>query len=235
MTIMPVRIQDMTKPVRRPPTLRSVVVDSIREMILAGQVELGEALREMDLAKGLSVSRVTVREALRELQEERIIRIIPHRGAYVVELTQRLAKDLYGMLIDLETYAIKLAMSDEGVSIEDLEPLEKLAGPADELQQEEADSWESAESDIAFHKSLCRLGRNQLLIDLHSSLQSLRFLILRSYPVCRIRPYDVGNPPGHGEIVRALQSGNTEAAIQTLINHIGTYRDALIIRMERST
>ncbi len=172
---------------------------------------------------------------MRETQKERIIEIIPHRGAFVVELTEELAKDLYGILIKLETYAIELGMSNKGLPNEDLEHLESVAGRADKLQQSQANRYESAESDIAFHKSLCRLGSNRLLIDLHSSLQSLRFLILRGYPVYQLRPHDVGNPPDHREIARAIRSGDTESAVQTLKDHIGTYRDALIMRMEQNT
>ena len=78
----------------RPPTLTAATAQNIQQAILRGDFAPGDALREADLSENLGVSRGTVREALRLLhQEGALVEVIPHRGAFVIQLTVERAKE----------------------------------------------------------------------------------------------------------------------------------------------
>ena len=65
----------------RPPTLTATVAEHIREAIVRGQFIPGAPLHEVELSKSLGISRGTVREALRHLQDENLVDIVPHQGS----------------------------------------------------------------------------------------------------------------------------------------------------------
>ena len=126
----------MVNQVVRPPTLTAVVADTIRDSIFQGDLRQGEPLREVELGESLDVSRGTVREALRMLQEESLIEIIPHRGAFVAELSPRTVREVYTLRALLEPYAVRVALENGAYSEEDLEALEALVRRMAELEQE---------------------------------------------------------------------------------------------------
>lgn len=76
-------------------SLRGRVFHEIREGILSGKYKKDEELKENTLGQELGVSRTPVREALRQLELEGLVKIIPNKGAYVVGLTERDIKDIY--------------------------------------------------------------------------------------------------------------------------------------------
>ena len=91
--------------VDRPPTLTATVADSIREGIFRGELHPGKPLREVELAEALDVSRGTVREALRQIQDESLVEVIPHRGAFVTNLTPKMADELHTIRALIEPLA----------------------------------------------------------------------------------------------------------------------------------
>jgi len=101
----------------KPSTLRSRVEDYLRTAIMQGRLKGGDKLREQELCDQLSISRPTLREALRTLEAERLITIEPHRGPTVMRLTPKAARDLYAMRALLEGYAAhefaRLASEDD--------------------------------------------------------------------------------------------------------------------------
>jgi DNA-binding GntR family transcriptional regulator len=86
-------------------TLRSQVENHIRSAILNGELAPGEKLIERELCEQLGVSRPSVREALRKLEAEKLIVIVPHRGPEVASMTLEEAQDLYAMRRLLESFA----------------------------------------------------------------------------------------------------------------------------------
>ena len=83
-------------------SLRGKVFDEIREGILSGKYKQQEELKEIALAEELGVSRTPVREALRQLELEGLVKIIPNKGAYVIGLTERDIRDIYAVRSELE-------------------------------------------------------------------------------------------------------------------------------------
>lgn len=86
-------------------TLRSQVENHLRLAILNGDLAPGEKLIERELCEQLGVSRPSVREALRKLEAEKLIVIVPHRGPEVASMTLEEAQDLYAMRRLLESFA----------------------------------------------------------------------------------------------------------------------------------
>src|SRR5512143_571714 len=88
--------------------LRQQVLDGLRRAIIDGQLAPGARLTERELTKMMGVSRTVVREALRQLESEGLIAIIPNKGPVVRELTPAEARDLYSIRAVLEGFAARL-------------------------------------------------------------------------------------------------------------------------------
>lgn len=89
----------------QPDTLRRQVENAVREAIMSGRYAPGERLVERELCEGLGVSRTSVREALRRLEAEKLVQIIPHKGPVVATITLEEARELYAMRGLLEGFA----------------------------------------------------------------------------------------------------------------------------------
>lgn len=86
---------DLRKEIADTNSLRARVFNKIREDILAGNYRENEELKENTLAQELGVSRTPVREALRQLELEGLVNIIPNKGAYVTGITSKDIHDIY--------------------------------------------------------------------------------------------------------------------------------------------
>ncbi|NIE63112.1 GntR family transcriptional regulator [Burkholderia sp. Ax-1719] len=91
----------------RPDTLRSKVENSLRDAIMGGRFQPGERLVERDLCERLGVSRTSIREALRKLEAERLVTIVPHKGPMVATISADEISDLYALRGLLESYAAR--------------------------------------------------------------------------------------------------------------------------------
>lgn len=89
--------------------LRDVVFYTLRQAILKGELEPGERLMEMQLAEQLGVSRTPIREAIRKLELEGLVLMIPRRGAIVAKITEKDLKDVLEVRASLERLSTKLA------------------------------------------------------------------------------------------------------------------------------
>ncbi len=87
---------------RQPTTLRSLVANKLRDAIVEGVFRPGERLIERDICQRLDISRPSVREAIRQLEAEGLIDLVPHRGPTVRNLQPRQAADLYDIMSVLE-------------------------------------------------------------------------------------------------------------------------------------
>lgn len=89
--------------------LRDVVFNTLREAILRGDLEPGERLMEIGLANRLGVSRTPIREAIRKLELEGLVVMIPRKGAHVASITKKDLQDVLEVRTSLEILAAKLA------------------------------------------------------------------------------------------------------------------------------
>ena len=89
--------------------LRDVVFNTLRQAILKGELAPGERLMEIQLAERLGVSRTPIREAIRKLELEGLVLMIPRKGAEVAKISEKSLRDVLEVRRSLEELAIELA------------------------------------------------------------------------------------------------------------------------------
>lgn len=148
--------------------LRDVVFNTLRQAILKGELEPGERLMEIQLAERLGVSRTPIREAIRKLELEGLVLMIPRRGAEVAKISEKNLRDVLEVRRSLEELAIDLAC--QRIQEEELETLR-------EAQKEFAaaiaagDAMEIAQTDEKFHEIIYSGTGNQKLMQILSNLR----------------------------------------------------------------
>ena len=103
--------------------LRDVVFNTLRQAILKGELQPGERLMEIQLATKLGVSRTPVREAIRKLELEGLVLMIPRKGAEVADITEKSLRDVLEVRQALEELAVQLAC--DKITEEEIEELKK--------------------------------------------------------------------------------------------------------------
>lgn len=222
----------MVERVDRPPTLTATVADSIQQSIFRGNLHPGEPLREVELAEALDVSRGTVREALRTLQDRSLVEIIPHRGAFVTALTPNTARELYTFRALIEPYTLRLSMEAKAYSQKELAYLKELSLRLGELEQNSVDTYETVKADVEFHYRICSPCKHNLLLNVLKNLQSLTWLFVLNVHLYQAAAYS--DEPSHYEIFQAIASGNLKRAEDTLRKHIEAAGRALLTCMEKT-
>ena len=148
--------------------LRELVCEHIRQAIIDGTFSPGERLMEIQLADEMGVSRTPVREAIRKLELEGFVVMIPRRGTYVANISIKDINDVYEIRICLDVLAAGLAA--ERITEEELEDLKKLLV---EIGTHVADYnlEKIVEVDTAFHDILYTASRNERLRNIISNLR----------------------------------------------------------------
>lgn len=211
--LVPVKL-DSYKP------LREVVFESLREAIISGLLEPGERLMEIQLADEMGVSRTPVREAIRKLELEGFVVMIPRKGAYVAGVSDKDVADVFEIRAALESLAAGLAA--ERITDEEIEQMERLI-----LYRtgDEVDIEKIVKVDTDFHELVYKASRNerltQILGNLREQLQRFRATSL-AYPG-RLKDA-VGE---HQGIVEALASHNVEEAQNLAMAHIVTAENVM--------
>lgn len=148
--------------------LRDVVFNTLRQAILHGELKPGERLMEIKLAKRLGVSRTPIREAIRMLELEGLVVMIPRRGAAVAQITKQDLEDVLEVRCSLEELAVELACT-RMTGIE----LQKLHKVIEEFEHacNTNDVTALAEKDVAFHDIIFEATGNRRLIQLLNNLR----------------------------------------------------------------
>jgi DNA-binding GntR family transcriptional regulator len=217
------------KHIDRPPTLVAAAATSIRDEIVNGVLLPGTPLHEVELANTLDISRGSVREALRLLQQEGLVEIIPYRGAFVARLTPERVKEIYTLRALLEPYAVRLAMENHAFSDEDQEELKTLVERMSELEQR-GNYAGMIETDIQFHETTSKYCDHSLLMDVLLNLQSLTLMFILNTKLYQsdMVPDDVS----HRSILEGILSGDPDTAEQVVRQHIVDAGSSLLNRME---
>lgn len=134
----------------------------IKQAILEKKLRPGERLDESELAKVVGLSRTPVREALRLLSAEGLVKVVPHRGAYVVHLSQKDVQEIYQIREVLEGLAARLVAAD--LPIAALSALEEVLTHYTRAVQEE-DEQSITYLDAQFHDIIARTSGNQRLFE----------------------------------------------------------------------
>ena len=148
--------------------LRDVVFNTLRQAILRGELKPGERLMEIQLANKLGVSRTPIREAIRKLELEGLVLMIPRKGAEVAEITEKNLRDVLEVRKALEELAVQLAC--DKITEEEIAELKKCAAEFEE-SLDHNDITQIAEADVRFHDVIYFATDNQRLIQLLNNLR----------------------------------------------------------------
>ncbi|MCI1034019.1 GntR family transcriptional regulator [Raoultella sp. BIGb0149] len=159
----------------RPNTLRRQVENALREAIMSGRFHPGQRLIERELCENLGVSRTSIREALRQLEAEKLICIVPHKGPTVASISLKEAEELYALRSVLEGFAAReFALQGSDASIAQFaQAAAQLRAAAETGQQEEVLRAKTALYDIIFDNCNNSLVK-EILTSLHSRVNLLR-------------------------------------------------------------
>ena len=202
--------------------LRNVVFNTLRDAILRGDLQPGERLMEIHLAKNLGVSRTPVREAISMLEQEGLAVTYPRRGAQVAKMTVKDLDDVLEIREVLDTLAASLACRN--MSDEDIDRLE-TACKAFEKATKGDDIREVVRTDEAFHNVIYEESNNPrlrtILLNLKGQMYRFRFEYVK----------DKSNYPflikEHGDILAALKDRDEEEVIKHTKEHLVNQMDSV--------
>lgn len=148
--------------------LRELVCENIRQAIIDGTFSPGERLMEIQLADEMGVSRTPVREAIRKLELEGFVVMIPRRGTYVADISIRDITEIYEIRTCLDVLSAGLAA--ERITDEELEALNRLLVEIGQYIAEN-NMEKIVEADTAFHDILYQASRNERLRSIINNLR----------------------------------------------------------------
>jgi DNA-binding GntR family transcriptional regulator len=214
----------MTRPARLGPLDRvptaSRIADQLREAVMSGALSQGAQVGEVNLAAQFGVSRGPVREAMQRLVQEGLLRSVPHRGIFVVELTDADVRDIYDARQAVESAAMLAIMrrTDVQKAARRLDTaVSRMAAAA-----ERGDAAALSRGDLAFHELLVALSGSARLQRMASTLLVEARMCLAALTDTYVAPVRLVDE--HSEIVAAIRSGDTSRALAILDEHM---RDAV--------
>lgn len=209
--------------------LRETVCESIRDAIQKGILEPGERLMEVQLADELGISRTPVREAIRKLEQEGYVIMMPRRGTYVADVSVRDVKEIFEIRSALESLATGLAA--RRIEPEELEKLQDLLLEV-QKHAKKNDIEKIVEADVAFHGLIYQVSRNERLVGIINNLreQLARFRTRSmSYPGRLEKTLDE-----HNEMFEAIADGDVSAARDAAERHMESAEKTLLKALKKS-
>lgn len=211
--------------------LRDVVFNTLRKAILTGELKPGERLMEIHLANRLGVSRTPIREAIRKLELEGLVIMIPRRGAEVAQITEKSLKDVLEVRRALDALCVELAcerITEEGKV--------KLREACSEFEKatKTGDVTAIAEADVALHDIIVEATGNARLIQLINNLSEQMYRYRFEY-IKDVSRHDK-LVEEHRMIYESIVGKDKEKAARAARLHIDNQEKSIIrqIRLERS-
>jgi len=204
-------------------SLREQALTALRRAITTGQLTPGTHLVETDLSEALQISRGTLREAMRQLQQEGLISAGTRGRLSVRHLDAKEIKNIFDVRAALESLAAQ-----------ELAGREDRTGAVAELRKAVADmeKWAASnledriEADLKFHRTMCRLTGNETLLHSWSSLEgSIRMSIMFAGVDRALKNMDAKR---HYDIVDAIESGDADKAAATVRTHMAGAATVLV-------
>ena len=203
--------------------LRDVVFNTLRQAILYGRLQPGERLMEITLANQLGVSRTPVREAIRKLEIEGLVLMIPRKGAQVAPITEKDLNDVLEVRLGLEELAMNYAC--QRVNEEQLEQI-RLAQVNFEANLKAGELGHLASADEEFHDLIYQATGNRRLMQM---INNLREQIYR-YRIEYLKDVNVGKDLNeeHTELYHALRTRDSKRALKCMKKHIKNQQEAIV-------
>lgn len=207
---------DMDERVVAPKPLPTQVADYIRDLIIHDRLKPGERIRERVIAAALNVSRTPMRDALKILAMERLVDLLPNRGAVVVQSSDQEIADMLTVYSELEALGGSIAC--RAASDGDIRRVQHFRDAmAAAFDGEDRAAYFAGNQ--AFHLSIMAASRNPTLIEMHGHL-NIRLYRIRYLAVMRLQDWRAAAGE-HDALVDALKSRDGERLAFLVKEHLG--------------
>lgn len=207
----------------RPRTLVDAVIDEVIAAAASGRILPGDRIVEADLAQGLGISRVPVREALRILESQGLVVNEPYKGIRLRTVTQERIDHLIEARVALETAAATRAILGGRNGKTEVELLHHRVDELD-LMRVRRDAYGFATADTNFHRALCQFSGNEVICDLWEML-SRQLTIIVGLSTFGKAMADIANE--HRTLIQVFESGDVTRMAQALDDHINVQTHAV--------
>lgn len=203
--------------------LRDVIFETLRKAIVSGDIKPGERLMEVSLAEQMGVSRTPVREAIRRLEAEGLVTMIPRKGTHVSELSVKDIMDVLEVRTVLDKLATDLAAKHiQPAQLKNLETVHKQY-----ISCVEKDNMEGAiKKDVEFHDIIYSASGNPRLVAVAASLREHIYRFRVIYMSDNLIAENVLNE--HEEILEALREAQNNVASNLAEKHIRNQMETII-------
>lgn len=187
------------------------VLSALRQAILSGHLKSGHRLVEAGIAKRMGVSRAPVREAIRLLEREGLVVVLPYRGAFVAHMSEQDIREIYSLRSAIEGLAVRLAIGRLRPELvcqlqEMVDGMRRFALAGDLSQL--------VERDLRFHQLLCEASGHQRLLQVWLGLSlQIRFFLTT---IVRIDLGLEGIADRHQQMLDSVLSGDADLAQQSV-------------------
>jgi len=209
--------------------LREVIFATLREAIIMGELKPGERLMEVQLAEKMGVSRTPVREAIRKLELEGFVNMIPRKGAHVARLSIKDIMDVLEVRASLDGLATALAA--ERITDEELRELKYVLNQF-ESYVEKDNLQNIVKKDVEFHDIIYHASKNDKLIQIVNNLREqvyrFRVIYLKDFSSTKEVIKE------HIKIFDALIEKDSNAAGEAAKSHIKNQEMMILKRLENN-
>lgn len=207
--------------------LSGLVVNYIKEEILAGRYKAGDHILETEVALKLGISRAPVREGMKELEKEGIVITVPRKGTYVMEFSVEDIKEVFDIRLLLENDILEILLHDNKLEENDFKHLEGLVEEMVEVACSDMDDLDKSITinlkDMEFHRYIWEKSGSQRRVKILKDI----FFQLRMAML-----YDMNetgdlytSAADHYEIIDSLRSKDLERCKKALKEHIISYKE----------
>jgi len=207
--------------------LRDVVFNTLRKAILKGELAPGERLTEKRLAEKMGVSRTPIREAIRKLELEELVIMVPRKGAEVARITEQNIRDVLEVREALEGLAVDIACQ---TMTEEEKKNMQIANEAFKLAAESGVQKEIAKKDIEFHEIIYKASKNRKLIQMISNLREQMYRFRVEY-IEEIVDYS-GLVYEHDQMCQSIMAKDGKRARSIVAEHIRAQEEVVTKKMK---
>lgn len=190
------------------------LIKMIKKQILAGELNPGDRIVETKLARQLGLSQSPIREALRQLQGEGIIKIVPNKGPSVVALEMKDIFEVYSIRSMLEGLAMRMAVHN--ATDEEIDELERFYESMKTKLHDDSVAY-LLEDSLQIHETIIRLSNHSRL---HKMYQSITFQVALVNRMLGVRSSKQQEVEEHGELIAALKKRDPDEAEHIMRKHI---------------
>ena len=203
-------------------TLHEEIANNLRELIMAGELQKGDKIKEDELCSSMGISKTPLREALRVLSVEGLIRLVPNRGSFVSTPTFEEIREMFGVMSLLEGVCAREAAEKMGEK--DLAILEKLHKKLEENYQRKAQR-EYIRINNQFHSFVQELAGNRTLNQIVNGLR--KKILLYRYQSLNLPERFAQSIQEHRDLLEAFRKKDPKKAETLMRRHLKKQCEAL--------